>query len=109
MSVMDPGQAGATTRATTTEHGVRGQVTDTFPRRTLRHVETKPSFLTTEFWAMVAGVVGLIVLYNVTDDPSLDLWRTTGLMTGIASAYIISRGLAKSGSQRHRRTDEDAA
>jgi hypothetical protein len=51
-------------------------------------------------------VAGLVVLYNVTDDPSLDLWRTTGSMTAIASAYIVSRGLAKSGSLRQRRTDD---
>jgi hypothetical protein len=43
MSVMDPGPTGATTRTAATDHGVRGQVVDTFPRRTLRHVETKPS------------------------------------------------------------------
>jgi hypothetical protein len=60
--------------------------------------ETKPSFLTTEFWAMVAGIVALVVLYNVTDNPDLTLWRTSLLATIIAAAYIVSRGWAKSGS-----------
>jgi choline-glycine betaine transporter len=64
--------------------------------RSLR--ETKPSFMTTEFWAMVAGLVALVVLYNVTDNPDMTLWRTCLLMTVIASAYIVSRGWAKSGS-----------
>ena len=60
--------------------------------------ETKPSFMTTEFWAMLAGIVVLVVLYNVTDNPDLTLWRTCLLSTVIAAAYIVSRGWAKSGS-----------
>jgi hypothetical protein len=60
--------------------------------------ETKPSFMTTEFWAMLAGIVVLIVLYNTADNPDLTLWRTCLLCTVIASAYIVSRGWAKSGS-----------
>jgi hypothetical protein len=60
--------------------------------------ETKPSFLTTEFWAMVVGIVALVVLYNVTDNPDLTLWRTCLLCTIGAAAYIVSRGWAKSGS-----------
>ena len=79
------------------------------PFRQLR--ETKPSFMTTEFWAMVAGIVALVVLYNVTDNPDLTLWRTSLLCTVIASAYIVSRGWAKSGShddkvQRFDRSDD---
>ena len=60
--------------------------------------ETKPSFMTTEFWAMLAGIAVLVVLYNATDNPDLTLWRTCLLSTVIASAYIVSRGWAKSGS-----------
>ena len=60
--------------------------------------ETKPSFMTTEFWAMLAGIVALVIVYNVADNPSLDLWRTCLLATVIATAYIVSRGFAKSGS-----------
>ena len=62
--------------------------------------ETKPSFMTTEFWAMVAGIVALIVVYNVADDPSLDLFRTCLLCTLAGMAYVVSRGLAKSGAGR---------
>ena len=60
--------------------------------------ETKPSIMTTEFWAMLAGIATLVVLYNATDNPDLTLWRTCLLSTAIASAYIVSRGWAKSGS-----------
>ena len=61
--------------------------------------ETKPSFMTTEFWAMLAGIAALVIVYNVADNPSLDLWRTCLLATIIATAYIVSRGFAKSGSE----------
>ena len=60
--------------------------------------KTKPSFMTTGFWAMLAGIVALVIVYNVADNPSLDLWRTCLLATVIATAYIVSRGFAKSGS-----------
>ena len=80
---------------------VRGPATDTFrvERKTVR--ETKPFLLTTEFWAMVAGVAALAVIYNVSDDPSLDLFRVCLLATVLGAAYIVSRGFAKSGSQKH--------
>jgi hypothetical protein len=70
-----------------------------------RQEETKPSFMTTEFWAMVAGIAALIVVYNVADDPSLDLFRTCLLCTLAGMAYVVSRGLAKAGAAR--RWDRD--
>jgi len=69
--------------------------------------ETKPSFMTTEFWFMVAGIVALAIIYNVADDPSLDLFRTCLLGTIGASAYFVSRGFAKSGSHDDRRHGDD--
>ena len=47
---------------------------------------------------MLAGIATLVVLYNTTDNPDLTLWRTCLLSVVIASAYIVSRGWAKSGS-----------
>ena len=76
---------------------VRARTTDSFERH---QDETKPSFMTTEFWAMVAGIAALIVIYNVADDPSLDLFRTCLLCTLAGMAYAVSRGLAKSGAAR---------
>ena len=60
--------------------------------------ETKPSPLTTEFWAMVVGVAALIVIYNVSADRSLNLFRASLLVTLFAVGYMVSRGLAKSGT-----------
>jgi len=72
--------------------------------------ETKASFKTTELWAAIVGVVALIIVYNASSDLSLDLFRACLLATILGAAYIISRGIAKSGSrsERHQR-DWDAA
>lgn len=110
MSMTERGPETTMTTPGATE--VRGRASDSLrvepPRRAWR--ETKPSFMTTEFWAMVGGIVALIVLYNVTDNPDFTLWRMTLLSTIIASAYMVSRGWAKSGShddywERHDRHD----
>src|SRR4051812_6166615 len=73
--------------------------------------ETKASFKTTELWAAIVGVIALIVVYNTSSDLSLDLFRACLLATILGSAYIISRGIAKSGSrpERHEERDWDAS
>ena len=68
-------------------------------RRTWTAGETKGSWKTTELWAAIVGVVALIVVYNASDDLSLDLFRACLLCTVLGSAYIVSRGFAKSGSR----------
>jgi hypothetical protein len=66
--------------------------------------ETKASLKTTELWAAIVGVVLLVIVYNASSDLSLDLFRACLLCTVLGAAYIISRGLAKSGS-RHESSD----
>jgi fucose permease len=60
------------------------------------HDETRWSILTTEFWAMLL-LSGLIFLGAAVSD-SFDDNRAWTLVTIIAAAYILSRGLAKSGT-----------
>jgi hypothetical protein len=60
--------------------------------------ETKPSYMTTEFWAMIVGLVAIIVIYNAAADASFNLWRAMAVGTAVGVGYFISRGLAKSGS-----------
>jgi hypothetical protein len=74
------------------------------PTRKVR--ETKPAFLTTEFWFAAGGIAALVVIYLVEDDPSLDLFRTALLATLIGVAYIVSRGLAKAGSRTTRQPED---
>lgn len=67
--------------------------------------ETKNSFLTTEFW-VYAGAVVLVLIsafwrgsgtngLNI-NDPTLAWW----FLSALTAAYLISRGLAKAGSDR---------
>ena len=61
--------------------------------------ETKPSPRTTELWITVIGVALLAVIYNLSEDASLTLFRTCLLGTVMGAAYVISRGFAKAGSR----------
>lgn len=69
--------------------------------------ETKHAFKTTEFWAMVAIVVGILVASKVVGQgdgngkpdvdafPALRAWLYVAI---VGVGYMISRGLAKAGS-----------
>jgi hypothetical protein len=68
-------------------------------RATGLHDETKWSLLTTEFWAMVALIIAILIAAAVSD--SLGDVRAWTLVTAVGTGYIVSRGIAKAGS-RHR-------
>jgi hypothetical protein len=59
--------------------------------------ETKPFFLTSEFIAFAGMLIALLVALGATD--SLNHFRGWLLPTILTSAYIISRGIAKSGER----------
>jgi hypothetical protein len=67
--------------------------------------ETKQAFKTTEFWAMVGVIAAIlicaaIVTGGATSGGDAFTSRQAWLYVAIvASAYIISRGLAKAGSR----------
>ena len=68
-----------------------------------RNHETKASFKTTEFWAMIALVVGILISAAVIkggdDGTDQFIAKQAWLYVSILGAgYFISRGLAKSGS-----------
>jgi di/tricarboxylate transporter len=70
-------------------------------RNEVRHVEpvrteTKVSTKTTELIVMVLAVIG-VFLAGIMDD-SVNTETTWMLITAIAIGYMLSRGLAKSGS-----------
>jgi hypothetical protein len=74
--------------------------------------ETKHAFKTTEFWAMVAVVVGILVASWLVgdDDGANDAFtaaRAWLYVAIVASAYIVSRGLAKAGSSEPYWADRD--
>jgi hypothetical protein len=59
--------------------------------------ETKPFFLTSEFLAFAGMLIALLVALGVSD--TLNNFRGWLLPTILTSAYIISRGIAKSGER----------
>ncbi|HWM55263.1 MAG TPA: hypothetical protein VNO20_07740 [Solirubrobacterales bacterium] len=75
--------------------------------------ETKQAFKTTEFWAMVGVIVAILVSAAAIkggDSGGTDefIARNAWLYVSIvAAAYIISRGLAKSGSTEPYEEDRD--
>jgi len=64
--------------------------------------ETKASFKTTELIAYVATVIGVLVAAAMADSSSdfgtQEAWFYVSLLT---IGYMVSRGLAKSGSREH--------
>lgn len=88
-------------------------VARTAPRVRRLATETKQAFKTTEFWAMVGVVVAILVsaalIKGGDTDPGTDefvakqAWLYVAI---VASAYMISRGLAKSGSREPYSADD---
>ena len=74
------------------------RMTDTRTTATAdRFTEAKNGFKSTEFFAMLALVVAILVATYVNDDDS-SATGTAGCTPAIvAAAYIVSRGLAKLG------------
>ncbi|MDV6278590.1 hypothetical protein R3Q06_34940 [Rhodococcus erythropolis] len=98
MTSTNPGPAVGTTRAVTS-----GPRTALDPRRS---TETKAAFKTTEFYVYIAAVVGVLVAsYLVqTSDAHEDYFRADRAwfyIVLLTIAYIVSRGIAKSGSREH--------
>ena len=64
--------------------------------------ETKHSLKTTEFWAMVAVIAGILIASWIVGDsradafPAIRAWLYVAI---VAVGYMVSRGLAKSGSR----------
>jgi hypothetical protein len=59
--------------------------------------EARPGFITSEMWIMVLFTAVLVIGAYVSDTFSNDLgWA---LAAGVVASYILSRGLAKSGSK----------
>ena len=78
-----------------------GQTDDRNARRLV--TETKASFKTTEFVAFVAMVIGVLIAAAVVDQADaggLGAKQAWLYVTILTVGYMISRGLAKSGSSQ---------
>ena len=68
-----------------------------FPRRTDYSSETKPFFLTSEFLVFVLYLMGLGI--TASTDATIDARLFWILTTIAASAYMLSRGIAKAATR----------
>ena len=69
-----------------------------FARRHLRTGETKEFFKTSEFFLTLLGVAALIIAAAIQDNfDAPGMWR---LVTALLIAYVVSRGIAKAGTDR---------
>jgi len=66
--------------------------------------ETKAAFKTTEFLAYLATIAGVLIAAAIDD--SIDARLAWILVVALGIGYMLSRGLAKSGS--HHREGSDA-
>ena len=71
--------------------------TRTSAPRGVSHDETKPSFKTSELMTMIGVVVAILIASAAADN--FDAPRAWTLVAVVASAYMVARGLAKSGSR----------
>jgi hypothetical protein len=78
--------------------------------------ETKHAFKTTEFWAMVAVIVGILVASAMVDQgegtgsgaqDAFSAERAWLYVAIVAVGYMVSRGLAKAGSRESYWAGED--
>ena len=83
-------------RRTTRSDGAGTRMEEAGEQVTGAHDETRWSLLTTEFWAMLL-LAGVLLIAAAASD-SFDDNRAWTLVTVIGAAYILSRGIAKSGT-----------
>ena len=71
--------------------------------------ETKASFKTTEFFAYLAAVVGVLIAAGVVDESNaggLGARQAWLYVTILTVGYMVSRGFAKSGSREPYTADD---
>ena len=97
---------GATRLRTDDDHNGLHKAQRPAPRR---ETETKASFKTTEFFAFLAVLVGVLIAAAMVDEADaggLGARQAWLYVTILTVGYMVSRGLAKSGS-RDPYTDDD--
>jgi len=96
-----------TSPRTTTSDGDRTNHS-TEPTRRLT-TETKASFKTTEFFAYLAAVVGVLIAAGVVDEANaggLGAKQAWLYVTILTVGYMVSRGFAKSGGREPYTADD---
>jgi hypothetical protein len=66
-------------------------------RRTF--TETKAFYKTSEFLVWLLSIAGVLAVTYIDDSASLSNWHGWLLVSVLSAAYMLSRGIAKSGSR----------
>lgn len=75
--------------------------------RVFSTTETKPSFKTTELIAYVVVLVGILIASAVVDESDFGAQEAWFYITLLTIGYMISRGLAKTGSYEKEHYNND--
>jgi len=94
MEEPNPGQYGPPQTQQIPPYGYRWQR----PRRSYP-IETKPFFLTSEFACSILAILGIAI--TAASSHAFGAWRAWMLITAITVGYLVSRGIAKSGTRSH--------
>ena len=88
-------------RSSTTTHAASANPATTIEHRPTRRIstETKASPKTSELYAYIAAVVGVLVASAVVDASDFGPQEAWFYVTLLTIGYMVSRGLAKSGSR----------
>ncbi len=79
-------------------YGYQQQQWEMRPRK-VYPIETKPFFLTSEFAGAVLAIAGIAI--TAASSEAFGAWRAWILISAIIGAYMLSRGIAKSGTRSH--------
>ena len=82
-----------------TTHGAHSAEGYTAPSSRRVTTETKSSYRTTELIAYVVAVIGVLVAAAITDVSDFGAQEAWFYVTLLTIGYMVSRGLAKSGSR----------
>jgi hypothetical protein len=69
--------------------------------------ETKAFYKSSEFLVWLLSVIGVLVVTYIDDPNSLTNWHGWILVSVLSAAYMLSRGIAKSGSREPYRVGGD--
>ena len=112
LSSVDPDRgAGASATASRKNAGAVQDHSPTRPTRHRRTTETKAAFKTTELIAYIAAVLAVLIagmVLDQSDDGGLGARQVWLYVTILTVGYMISRGLAKSGSRDPYWDDDNA-
>src|SRR4051812_44561230 len=98
MTATSPTYQGDRTRDGSRTNGTRNVRTFT---------ETKSFFKTSEFIVWILSVAAVLIATGMGGSDSLSTWHGALLVTVLSSAYMFSRGFAKSGSREPYARDDD--